>query len=108
MIVIYADKRKGKTMRLIDADKIKRPMNMKSPYSRMMCKEIDNAPTVDAIPVVHAKWKGFFRKQFLGFDVYGEQKCRDGKIYYCSECNHRSIITHNYCPNCGARMDGEQ
>lgn len=42
-------------MRLIDADKIKRPLNMKSPYSKMMCAEIDNAPTIDAVEVVRCK-----------------------------------------------------
>lgn len=27
--------------------------------------------------------------------------------YYCSECHHVYRIKCNYCPNCGARMDGD-
>lgn len=53
-------------------------------------------PTVDAAPVVHAKWR-----RFVNGD--GEYK------YLCCECE--KIISYemggaNYCPNCGAKMDG--
>lgn len=48
--------------------------------------------SADVVPVVHGRW------------VFGGDGC-----VVCSECdeeepndNHR-----NYCPNCGARMDGE-
>lgn len=28
--------------------------------------------------------------------------------YQCSECSHLSVFHDEYCPHCGARMDGEE
>ena len=45
-------------------------------------------PAVDAVPVMHGEWKW-----------------SDGG--QCSECGfHNSNFDYNFCPNCGARMDG--
>lgn len=66
---------------------------------------LDSAPTVDAAPVVHGRWDG----EGDGLD--------DGKIvldvWYCSVCGHciddgtdDPCVLPNYCPNCGAKMDG--
>ena len=30
------------------------------------------------------------------------------KNAYCSECLEETSFNHNYCPNCGAKMDGEK
>ncbi len=56
-------------------------------------------PTVDAVPVVHGRW-------IL-------EREPNGKPYsfHCSVCDddfHRIgyKITSDYCPNCGAKMDG--
>ena len=60
--------------------------------------EVNDVPTLDAKPVVHAHWiKGLFG---------------DVNIT-CSNCNFHiclpdsSIPKMIYCPNCAARMDGE-
>jgi hypothetical protein len=62
-----------------------------------LCKAVkavaDKAPTVDAVPVVHGKWK------FDDFDG-------DGYDYTCSVCGLSFRNSGNYCPNCGAKMDG--
>lgn len=55
--------------------------------------DIQNSPTVDAIPVVHGHW------------IYC--KGSNGKDYRkCSVCLHTQEITGvlNYCPICGTRM----
>ena len=56
---------------------------------------IDDAPTIDAEPVRHGKWR------FV--------KCATGLRSQCNECLHwvDAGTDRNYCPNCGARMDEE-
>jgi len=49
-------------------------------------------PKVDAVEVVHGRW---IRR-------HNETKCSRCKFIYYS--NHDDF---NYCPNCGAKMDGD-
>ena len=65
-----------------------------------------DVPAVDAAHVVHGEWKGFTRSRFYGIDKYSDPIYRDGIIWHCSKCSRRSVIKTNYCPNCGAKMDG--
>ena len=54
---------------------------------------IEDAPTVDAAPVVHGKWR------------------KRGNEKTCSVCDfiyYSNNDEWNYCPNCGARMDGKK
>lgn len=87
-------------MRLIDADALKKKARYAFKSNTgghippiVSTDDIDNAPTIEAEPVRHGRWvhKGAWHIE-------------------CSECCH--ILAHigeakNYCPNCGARMDGE-
>ena len=59
--------------------------------------EIEDAPTVDAVEVVHAYWTG---SRFNPMnDEYEE---------YCSHCcAWSSEYGKPYCPNCGAYMRGD-
>ena len=72
----------------------------------MLCKHgkeferlLKEAPTVDAVEVVHGRW-------IMGVD--------EGDYEYgtCSVCGYNEynafccLLPHNYCPNCGAKMDG--
>ena len=81
-------------MRLIDADALIEtfdPQHYYDWYTPSILENIDNAPTVDAVPVVHAKWI-----------AQNEGLTR----FMCSHCkseNHEGFET--YCPKCGARMD---
>lgn len=53
---------------------------------------IDRQPTVDAVEVVHGRWISL--EPEIG-------------LYGCSECEHKILRSEcNYCPNCGAKMDG--
>ena len=60
-------------------------------------RDIDEAPTIDAAEVVHGQWVSAEQKPHL--------------IYKCSECgdmwSYGAMLHCNYCPNCGAKMDGE-
>ena len=75
-------------------------------YTRM----VKNAPTVDAVEVVHGRW----------VDRYGGKYANP--LYECSRCYEKAryrvrvnelgneyfvqALT-DYCPNCGAKMDGD-
>lgn len=58
--------------------------------------EIDEAPTVDAVPVVHGRWDTIAQKTV-------------SRLSRCSACGFEKYNIHwcNHCPNCGAKMDLE-
>ena len=69
------------------------------PFKYVPLSAIESAPAADVAPVVHGRW------EFAGGDD-------DENLYgWCSVCNkhwkEEHIENFNYCPNCGARMDGE-
>ena len=55
--------------------------------------ELDDAPTVDAEPVVHARWI------YTDYPMCGQDEC--------SVCGSNVAWRTLYCPHCGAKMDGE-
>lgn len=59
---------------------------------------IDNMPTIEAEPVKHGRW---IENSDPGQNI--------NEHYMCSECGctFHNWANDNYCPNCGARMDGE-
>lgn len=67
---------------------------------------IDKIPAADVVEVRHGKWK---LKQYEGGIL-------DGEIYdECSICEYQRFFddirfktAFNYCPNCGAKMDGKE
>ena len=67
-------------------------------------KLIQAAPTVDAVEVVHGHWVATPVRKLnsKGTVVY---YCDN---HHCSKCGtDRPIVPpYNYCPNCGAKMDG--
>lgn len=54
---------------------------------------LDAEPQADVSPVVRGEWK------FDDFDG-------DGLDYQCSVCEQYSRNSHDFCPNCGAKMYG--
>ena len=69
-------------------------------YTRM----VQNAPTVDAVEVVHGEWRvtetiPTLEKQMMC------SACRC--IWYYPKARWNDIRLTNYCPNCGAKMDGD-
>ena len=93
-------------MRMIDADRAKEiaEVSMADIFMQTATKLlIDKVPTIDAVPVVHGRW----------IDMY-EDETTEG-LWRCSVCGsdrYFDILTPEecgcyYCPNCGAKMDGE-
>ena len=79
-------------MRLIDGDALKeRVDNLDSKlYSPILFEEmVKIPPTIEAEPVKHGRWK-----RLSSFWLE------------CSCCGDTSENPYNYCPECGARMDG--
>ena len=98
-------------MRLIDADRLNSIMQNVEQYFRQagfsddstplnICKMIveavlNKSPTVDAVPLVHARWNHDGPAFLGGIDWYR-----------CSSCGNRDAAEWmKYCPTCGAKMD---
>lgn len=67
---------------------------------RDVTNSIRNAPTIDAEPVRHGRW--LYNSYPTVWYGHGEPP-----EWICSECEERAYNTYDYCPNCGAKMDGE-
>ena len=90
--------RKKTTVRLIDADAVvamtatcPKEMDTDSFIEGMgvVLDRVYDAPTVDAVPIVHGHWTE-------------ESECSQcGKYVYKGDID-------NFCPHCGAKMDGER
>ena len=85
--------------RLIDANAL--PIKFDGHTVSVWKCDLDVAPTVDTVEVVHGRW-------IMGVD--------EGDYEYgtCSVCGYNEYnafgccLPHNYCPNCGAKMDGDR
>lgn len=75
-----------------------RTAHIMRPEDKCLEAAIANIPAADVAPVVHGRW------------------IADGDGYHwtynCSICAWKDGYPfnerHNFCPNCGARMDGEE
>lgn len=84
-------------MQLIDADELKEELkDMDIVIVKHNVEDlIDEQPTVDAEPVRHGKW-------------YTAEKYNGYLYWNCDQCHqHFTSQKSNFCPNCGAKMDGE-
>ena len=96
-------------MKLIDADAligktiIGSRRNNKTIIRYIVTNIVQNAPTVDAEPVRHGKWKQW--------DSYGFED-----TYKCTACGESFVLIegtpitngYKYCPSCGTKMDAER
>lgn len=61
---------------------------------------IESVPAADVAPVVHGRW--IESKEHF----YFKNGCKEWINFYCSECDAPNNSPTDYCPNCGAKMDG--
>ena len=59
-------------------------------------------PASDVQPVKHGRWIGIYEY----CEKNGYVPSGMGIYYWCSECDKAEKKTSDFCPNCGARMDG--
>ena len=61
---------------------------------------IEIIPSADVAPVRHGNWQ---------FPIFEDGDINDPRCK-CSECGsiEEPLARHNYCPNCGAKMDLEE
>ena len=104
-VVIVELKKKGKNMsdlisrsalmEALEKEQKECEIDMTSPNffkAKMIARE---QPTIEAVPVVHGKW------------IPHKRMARSPLVmnYACSVCGKDGNQT-NFCPNCGAKMDG--
>ena len=61
-------------------------------WAKAICV-LHDLQAADVAPVVHGRW--------LCVDTDTEQ------FFLCNRCKKKEFWESNYCPNCGARMDGD-
>jgi len=78
-----------------------------SEYAKLV-HYIDSQPTLDYEPVRHGEWVEEIEPNVV------TASGRDVHLWRCSACGfswankHDVMSYYKYCPNCGARMDGEK
>lgn len=105
-----------KEQRLIDANALKEKAEPEEVTGEgiVYVQDIDEAPTVDAVAVVHGRWviekrHTISRNPYMDDNYHAHATCSE-----CGFCIHSEnasfgypkMNTTNYCPNCGAKMDG--
>lgn len=94
----YAEDKLGKGLYRLDLGYLNRGLY------QIVAREVDfMRVAISALkkpPVEHGRWEPHYEHDFVsGEDVL----CG----LHCSLCGLYYVKRHNYCPNCGARMDGE-
>lgn len=95
-------------MRLIDADALFAEFENVDWYNNADRDEIAErlvlqAPTIDAVSVVHGEWKPF--DLTWGRSLYACSVCGEVEYLPCDAFNGKPLF--KFCPNCGAKMKGE-
>lgn len=69
-----------------------------------LAEDFYSIPTADVAPVVHGLWEkepsSFWRWTPSGAVAVART------TYRCGLCGRGTAVKSNYCPNCGAKMDG--
>ena len=66
----------------------------------MAMESVASPPAADVVPVVHGRWSESKEHFYLN------NGCKEWINFYCSECDAPNNSPTDYCPHCGAKMDG--
>lgn len=72
-------------------DLLKQEIVVKTVYKDFL-DFIKSIPAADVVPVRHGRW--------ILIETDEEQ------FFFCSECENKEYWESNFCPSCGAKMDG--
>lgn len=86
----------------IDREKAKSLLHIEYAYAAEQL--LDEIPAADVSPVVHGRWErepsSYWRWTTSGAVAVTRT------TYRCCLCGRGTAVRSNYCPNCGAKMDG--
>lgn len=86
----------------IDREKAKRLLHIEYAYAAEQL--LDEIPAADVAPVVRGRWEkepsSYWRWTSSGAVAVTRT------TYRCGLCGRGTAVKSNYCPNCGAKMDG--
>lgn len=69
--------------------------HIQAPNGKEAVQILSDIPAADVVPVVHGEWI--------------ENSIPDSMLKMCSECGFTcGAYSFKFCPNCGAKMDGER
>lgn len=109
--------------RYIDAEKLKERLGLVSVDAITLYEmginaglhraeaEIEMLPTADVVEVIHGRWLSAYEYAIkLGeTNEYRLGIAEHDKIWhFCSLCEQQVRFKRNFCPECGAKMDGER
>ena len=94
----------------IDIDKTLQSLPDDLPYKASVKRALMQAPEADVAEVKRGKWirqepNPDMMKEFHKMGI-GTSMSINSVYWVCSECGTWGTPTRNYCPNCGAKMDG--
>lgn len=84
------------------ADHVKRSNNSDfapTPTWNQAVQIVEDIPAADVVEVRHGRWK---------HQPGGDSEFDAGDFFRCDRCGSASWEDTDYCPNCGAKMDGGQ
>lgn len=95
-------------MRLVDADKLKKWILEFHPADAYWAiSMLENAPTIDAEPIVHAHWIDKYGKKYAN-QLYECSACKETALYKTETDElgkeHLVQVLSAVCPHCGAKM----
>ena len=71
---------------------------------KLCMEEVGKIKPVDAVEVVHGRWV----KKWHGNDLIGHEYEECSVCGSCIISDTEKFWDCNYCPNCGAKMDGKE